>query len=116
MRLAGRMAPGSGSGPLTGHFASRIESWRACAIESASAGGLSEPTDFFALPGFALFLLVPCFFAPFFEGEAVLSRAGVGLAGFADESCCAAAGRAATVNTKSARWSAREITKEGTAS
>src|SRR5258708_35017693 len=39
MRLPGRIEPGSGSGVLTGHIASRIESSRACAMLSAFGGG-----------------------------------------------------------------------------
>ena len=43
----------------------------------------------------------------FFAAGLVLSRGATGLA---DESCCAATGSAATLNTNSARRSAREIT------
>ena len=41
---------------------------------------------------------------------------GAGLAGLADESRWPAAGEAATINTKSARRSARKAAEEGTAS
>src|SRR5471030_1515945 len=39
MRFAGSREPGSGSGVLTGHIASRMESSRACAMLSAFGGG-----------------------------------------------------------------------------
>src|SRR5262245_46609829 len=98
-RLFGRIEPGRGSGPFTGHFALRIESRRAAATLSAFTRG----TRFDVSRGPA-----------FFDVVDVCDFAGCLLAA---ESCAAlaAAGRAASASTerivatfiagKTKRWS-----------